>query len=87
MIQHTTASPKGSPTKGTDAQKQQNSESEDEASTKAPSQRFSKLKKLKMTVGDEEYSDKEEESSDEESSDDEQMMVICTLLVTEKMDN
>ena len=85
--QRTTTSPEGSPTKGTDAQNLQNSESEDEGSTKEPSQRFSKLKKLKMTVGDEEYSDKEEESSDEESSDDEQMMVICTLLVTEKMDN
>lgn len=67
MIQHTTASPKGSPTKGTDAQKQQNSESDDEASTKAPSQRFTKLKKLKVTIQDEESLD--DESSDEEEEE------------------
>jgi hypothetical protein len=60
MTQRTTTSPEGSPTKGTDAQKLQNSESEDEGSTNAPSQRFTKSKKLKVTI-------QHEESSDEES--------------------
>ena len=57
MTQRTTTSPEASPTKGTDAEKLQNSESEDEGSKKAPSQRFTKLKKLKVTVQDEESSD------------------------------
>ena len=73
MAHRTSTSPEGSPTKGNDAQNLQNSESEDEGSTKEPSHRFAEGKKLKVTMHGEEYSDEddEEESLDEESSDEE----------------